>query len=90
MPASLSGCLAERLSDSGAAALLIALGAIAVAFTFAVNLARGYPLIAIAARASRASYWRWVRAGRPRGIDAIEREAEAESKTEHHACRVQV
>jgi hypothetical protein len=22
--------------------------------------------------------WRWVRAGRPRGIEAIEREAEAE------------
>jgi amino acid transporter len=55
------------------------LGAVAVAFTLAVNLARGYPLIAIAGTLLVAGflYWRWVRAGRPRGIEAIEREAEA-------------
>jgi Amino acid permease len=56
------------------------LGAIAVAFTLAVNLTRGYPLIAIAGTVLVAGflYWRWVRAGKPRGIQAIEREAEAE------------
>ncbi len=54
-------------------------GAIAVAFTLIVNLARGYPLIAIGGTVLVAGflYWRWVRAGRPRGIQAIEREAEA-------------
>jgi hypothetical protein len=57
------------------------IAAIAVAFTLAVNLARGYPLIAIAGTVLVAGvlYWRWVRAGRPRGIDAIERQAEAET-----------
>jgi hypothetical protein len=56
------------------------LGALAVAFTLVVNLARGYPLIAIAGTLLVAGflYWRWVRAGKPRGIQAIEREAEAE------------
>jgi Amino acid permease len=56
------------------------LGAAAVAFTLAVNLARGYPLLAIAGTALVAAvlYARWARAGRPRGIEAIEREAEAE------------
>jgi hypothetical protein len=44
-------------------------GAVAVAFTLVVNLARGYPLIAIAGTVLVAGglYWRWVRAGRPRG-----------------------
>jgi hypothetical protein len=53
------------------------IGAVAVGFTLAVNLARGYPLIAIAGTVLVAGvlYWRWVRAGRPRGIDAIERQA---------------
>jgi hypothetical protein len=57
------------------------IGAIAVAFTLVVNLARGYPLIAIAGTALVAGvlHWRWVRAGRPRGIDAVERHAEAET-----------
>lgn len=57
------------------------LGAVAVAFTLIVNLARGYPLIAIAGTVLVASvlYWRWVRAGRPRGIDTIERQAESET-----------
>ena len=53
-------------------------GAVAVAFTLVVNLARGYPLIAIAGTVLVAAllYTRWIRAGRPRGIEAIEREAE--------------
>ena len=56
------------------------LGALVVVFTLAVNLARGYPLLAIGATALIAAglHWRWVRAGRPRGIEAIEREAEAD------------
>jgi hypothetical protein len=55
-------------------------GAVAVAFTLVVNLARGYPLIAIGGTILVAAflYWRWVRAGRPRGIQAIERDADAE------------
>ena len=55
-------------------------GAVVVAFTLVVNLARGYPLIAIGGTVLVAAFlhWRWVRAGRPRGIQAIEREAEAE------------
>lgn len=55
-------------------------GAVGVTFTLIVNLARGYPLIALAGTVLVATglYWRWVRAGRPRGIEAIEREAEAE------------
>jgi hypothetical protein len=56
------------------------LGAAVVAFTLAVNLARGYPLLALAGTGCVAAilHWRWVRAGRPRGIEAVEREAEAE------------
>jgi hypothetical protein len=56
------------------------IGAATVAFTLAVNLARGYPLLAIGGTVLVAAglYWRWVRAGRPRGIDEIEREAEAD------------
>jgi Amino acid permease len=55
-------------------------GAFGVAFTLLVNLARGYPLLALAGTVlvAAALYWRWLRAGRPAGIDAIEREAEAE------------
>jgi Amino acid permease len=54
-------------------------GALGVAFTLIVNLERGYPLLALAGTALVAAvlYWRWVRAGRPAGIEAIEREAEA-------------
>lgn len=78
----LAGLLAMvRFSRRRGSRLLTAtnlLGAVAVAFTLAVNLTRGYPLIAIAGTALVAGflYWRWVRAGKPRGIDAIEREAE--------------
>jgi hypothetical protein len=56
------------------------LGAIAVAFTLVVNVTRGYPLLALGGTAFVAGllYVRWIRAGRPSGIEAIEREAEAE------------
>lgn len=51
-----------------------------VAFTLVVNLARGYPLISIAATVLIGGFlqYRWVRAGRPRGIEAVERKAEAD------------
>jgi hypothetical protein len=51
------------------------LGAAAVAFTLVVNLARGYPLLALAGTALVAGglYARWVRAGRPAGLEEIER-----------------
>jgi hypothetical protein len=44
-----------------------------------VNLARGYPLISIAATVVIGGFlqYRWVRAGRPRGIESAERSAEA-------------
>ncbi|MGH7490653.1 MAG: hypothetical protein ACREMY_34325 [bacterium] len=56
------------------------LGAVAVAFTLAVNVTRGYPLLALAGTVLIAAglYVRWIRAGRPSGIEALEREAEAE------------
>jgi hypothetical protein len=57
------------------------LGAAAVAFTLAVNLARGYPLLALAAMLVIAAglHRLWVRAGRPAGIEEIERLAEADA-----------
>jgi hypothetical protein len=53
-------------------------GAVGVTFTLLVNLARGYPLLALAGTVLVAAglYWRWINAGRPGGIEAIEREAE--------------
>ena len=56
------------------------LAALVVVFTLIVNLLRGYPLISMAGTALVAAglYWRWIRAGRPAGLEAIEREAEAE------------
>jgi amino acid transporter len=80
----LAGLLAmARFSRRRGARLMTAInlmGAFAVAFTLAVNLTRGYPLLAIAGAVliAAALYWRWVRAGRPRDIEAIEREAEHE------------
>jgi len=84
----LAGLLAiARFSHRRGSPVLTAtnlLGAAAVAFTLVVNLARGYPLIAIAGTVLVAAvlYQRWVRAGRPRGIEAVEREAEAEDDDE--------
>lgn len=53
-------------------------GAAAVAFTLAVNLARGEPIASLAAALLIAAllYAMWVRAGRPRGIRNIAAEAE--------------
>jgi hypothetical protein len=45
-----------------------------------INLFRGYPLLALAGTALIAVvlYARWVRAGRPLGVEEVEREAEVE------------
>ena len=61
-------------------ALVNVLGAIAVAFTLAVNLARGYPLLSLVAMLAIAAglYRLWVSAGRPAGVEQIERLAEAD------------
>jgi hypothetical protein len=74
--------MARFFHRRGARALMVTnlLGAAAAAFTLIINLARGYPLLAIGGTVLIAGvlYRRWVRAGRPRGIEEIEREAEAE------------
>jgi hypothetical protein len=55
------------------------LGALAVALTLAVNVARGYPIVSLGAALLLAAtlYRLWVRAGRPRGVTEAERLAEA-------------
>jgi hypothetical protein len=62
-------------------ALINAAGAVTVAFTLAVNLARGYPLLSLAAMLVIAGglYATWVRQGRPSGIEDVERLAEADA-----------
>jgi hypothetical protein len=54
--------------------VLNVVGAAIVAFTLIVNLARGWPLVSLAAAALiAATLWAlWVRAGRPEGIRSIE------------------
>ena len=80
----LAGLLAmARFSRRQGARLFLAVNLIAaavVAFTLVVNLARGYPLISMAATVLIGGFlqYRWVRAGRPRGIEAVERTAEAD------------
>jgi amino acid transporter len=56
------------------------IAAAVVAFTLVVNLARGYPLISIAGTLLIGGFlqYRWVRAGKPRGIESVERLAEAD------------
>jgi hypothetical protein len=58
----------------GLAAINIA-GAVAVTFTLLVNLGRGYPLLSVAATGAIAAilYTLWVRAGRPAGVEELER-----------------
>lgn len=58
----------------GLAAVNVA-GAVAVTFTLLVNLARGYPLLSMAATAAIAAalYTLWVKAGRPAGMEEVER-----------------
>jgi amino acid transporter len=80
----LAGLLAmARFSHRRGARLLTItnlVGAVGVTFTLLVNLERGYPLLALAGTVLIAAvlYMRWIRAGRPRGIEAVEREAELE------------
>ena len=58
-----------------------AIGAVAVAVTLAVNLARGYPIASLAAALAIAALLHrfWVRAGRPRGVSDAEAAAAAEA-----------
>ena len=67
--------LAERRWRSVALNLL---GGLVVAFTLAVNLARGYPVASLGAAILIASvlYSLWIRAGRPRGIARVEERAQ--------------
>ncbi len=53
-------------------------GAIVVAFTLAVNLARGYPILSLAASIAIGAAFAhlWIRQGRPRGIAQAERAME--------------
>ena len=80
----LAGLLAmARFSRRQGKRILLATNLIAaavVAFTLAVNLERGYPLISIAGTVLVGAFlhYRWVRAGRPRGIETVERSAEAD------------
>jgi hypothetical protein len=80
----LAGLLAmAHFSRRQGKSLLLAINlvtAVVVAFTLAVNLERGYPLISIAATVLIGWFlwYRWVRAGRPRGIEAVERGAETD------------
>jgi hypothetical protein len=55
------------------------LGATSVAFTLAINLGRGYPILSLAATAliAAALYLLWSRAGRPSGVQDVERLAES-------------
>lgn len=57
-----------------------AFGALSVVFTLLVNLGRGYPLLSLAATALIAIglYALWRRAGRPSGVEEIERIAESD------------
>ena len=80
----LAGLLAmARFSRRQGSWILLATNLIAagvVAFTLVLNLARDYPLISIAGTVLIGVFlqYRWIRAGRPRGIEAVERSAEAD------------
>lgn len=55
-------------------------GCVVVAFTIAVDVDRGWPLLALAGTALIAAvlYSLWVRSGRPSGVEEVERHAEAD------------
>jgi len=59
-------------------------GALVVAFTLVVNLARGLPLVSLAASLAIAGglYRVWVRAGRPGGIRDVAAEAESDADSQ--------
>jgi amino acid transporter len=56
------------------------IGAVVVAFTLVVNLARGYPILSLAASLAIGGAFAhlWIRQGRPRGIAQAERAMETE------------
>jgi amino acid transporter len=64
--------------------LLNLVGALVVAFTLVANLARGLPIVSLAAAVLIAGllYGAWLRAGKPRGIRNAAAEAEAETDEE--------
>ncbi|MFJ9097826.1 amino acid permease [Streptomyces sp. NPDC102405] len=68
-----------RRENKTALAWVNALAAVAVAFTLAVNLLRGWPVLSLVATLLIAVglYARWTRAGRPTGIEDVEARAEA-------------
>jgi hypothetical protein len=73
-----------RMSIGDGRPLLAAInvaGAVAVAFTLVVNLARGYPLLSLAAMLMVAGglYGAWVKTGRPTGVAEVERSAESDA-----------
>ncbi|WP_150136224.1 amino acid permease [Streptomyces hyaluromycini] len=69
-----------RQERKTALAWLNGLAAVAVAFTLAVNLLRGWPMLSLAAALLIAGglYARWTQAGRPTGIEDVEAHAEAD------------
>ncbi|MEU7852085.1 hypothetical protein AB0B69_32320, partial [Micromonospora parva] len=69
-----------RRENKTALAWVNALAAAAVAFTLAVNLLRGWPILSLAATLLIAAglYVRWTRTGRPSGIEDVEARAEAD------------
>lgn len=78
----LAGLLAMALfshRDASTGSLVLNLvGAVVVAFTLAINLARGVPLVSLGAALLVAAvlYRTWVRAGRPGGIGNLAAQAE--------------
>jgi hypothetical protein len=60
--------------------LINAVGGLGVVVTLVGNLGRGYPLASLIAAlaVAGAMHWRWVRAGRPRGVSEVDRRAEEE------------
>lgn len=69
-----------RTESKPALAWVNGIAAAAVAFTLVVNLLRGWPVLSLAATLliAGAFYFRWVRAGRPSGIEDVEARAEAD------------
>ncbi|MFF4425581.1 hypothetical protein ACFY04_33230 [Streptomyces sp. NPDC001549] len=69
-----------RTERKPALAWLNAMAAVAVAFTLLVNLLRGWPVLSLVATLAigGAFYLRWVRAGRPSGIEDVEARVEAD------------
>jgi hypothetical protein len=63
-------------------ALVNIAGAVAVGFTLVVNLARGWPLLSLAAMLAIAGalYAGWVRQGRPSSVEEVELLAEADDR----------